>query len=171
MIMHAKTRIMRTAPRPTPPIAREQRRQRIAELVRQRRIHSQFELVDLLAELGIAVNQATLSRDLRAMGLLKGPNGYELPTEVQPDAADPSLALVHAVQTWLTGATAAENLVVLRTPVGGAQPLAIALDQAAWKAILGTVAGDDTILVVTKNAAEAKRVTKQLADLKERRRR
>ncbi|MBI5363591.1 MAG: arginine repressor [Planctomycetes bacterium] len=162
---------MRATPKPSAPITREQRRQRIAELVRQRRIHSQFELVDLLGEVGMAVNQATLSRDLRAMGLLKGPSGYELPTEVQTDAADPSLALVHAVQTWLAGATAAENLVVLRTPVGGAQPLAIALDQARWKEILGTVAGDDTILVVTKSATEAKRVTKQLVDLKERRRR
>lgn len=169
--MHATVDRMPTAPKPSAPVSRELRRQRIAELVRQRAVHSQFELVDLLGERGIAVNQATLSRDLRAMGLLKGPNGYELPTEVQQDGSDPSVALVSAVQSWLTGATAAENLVVLRTPVGGAQPLAIALDQAAWKEILGTVAGDDTILVVCRNTADARRVTRQLAELRERRRR
>jgi len=171
MIMHAEAIRMPSSPKSSPPISREQRRARIAALVRERAIHSQFELVDLLAKEGVEVNQATLSRDLRAMGLLKGPSGYELPIEVTPDGPDHSVQLFNAVHSWLAGATPAENLIVLRTPVGGAQPLAIALDQAGWKEILGTVAGDDTILVVTKSAAEAKRVTKQLLDLKERRRR
>ncbi len=150
---------------------RDHRRAKIASLVRSRAIHSQFELVDLLAKDGIDVNQATLSRDLRAMGLLKGPNGYELPLDPANDAPDHSVQLFNAVHAWLASATPAENLIVLRTPIGGAQPLAIALDQSPRKEILGTVAGDDTILVVTKSASEAKRVAKELLDLKERRRR
>jgi transcriptional regulator of arginine metabolism len=171
MFMHADCNRMRSPPKPSAPAARDARRQRIGELVRARAIHSQFELADLLAREGIQANQATLSRDLRAMGLLKGPAGYELPTEVLPERPDAGVALHAAVHTWLTGATAAENLIVVKTPVGAAQPLAIALDQAGWKDVLGTVAGDDTILLVTPNAPTARKVVRRLAELRARRRR
>lgn len=147
------------------------RRQRIAALVRERAVHSQFELQELLAAHGIAVNQATLSRDLRAMGVLKGPDGYELPTAPAAAHTDGSLALYNAVHAWLRAATSAENLVVLKTPAGGAQPLALALDQTSPKEAVGTIAGDDTILVVCKNAAEAKRLARMLLELRERRKR
>ena len=155
----------------TRPATREYRRQRIVQLVRQKRIYSQLELQELLAGEDIAVNQGTLSRDLRDMGLLTGPDGYELPSEVAARAADESVALYHAVHGWLNQATAAENLIVLKTPPGGAQPIALALDRASWKQVLGTIAGDDTVLVICKNIPDAKRVTRLLLDLRERKRR
>lgn len=150
---------------------REARRHRIAELVHAREVHSQQELGELLARDDIVVNQATLSRDLRAMGLLKGPNGYELPGAAVGERSDASVALHASAQAWLLSATPAENLVVLRTAVGAAQPLALALDRAGMKSILGTVAGDDTILVVCKSATDARRVARQLLELRESRKR
>ena len=109
---------------------RDHRRELILGWVRERRVKSQSELLDMLGSRGIDVNQATLSRDLRAMGLLKGPGGYELPAEPAPAVDDAAMALWSAVQGWLRSATQAQNLVVLRTPPGGANPLAIALDRA-----------------------------------------
>jgi len=158
-------------PKPASPPAQSDRRARIAALVRERALHSQQELAELLAREGIEVNQATLSRDLRAMGLLKGPQGYELPNDPAAVESDASVALYNAVHAWLRSATAAENLVVLKTPVGGAQPLAVALDRTSPKEVLGTIAGDDTILVVCKGAGEARRLARTLLELREKRKR
>ncbi len=155
----------------TRPAGREQRRSLILDWVRARRVKNQLELQDLLAARGIEVNQATLSRDLRAMGLLKGPDGYELPPDPTRVADDAAIALWSAVHGWLASATPAQNLAVLRTPPGGANPLAIALDRARWKEVLGTLAGDDTVIVVTRRGADARRVVRALEDLKERKRR
>src|SRR5262249_9668195 len=119
---------------------------------------------------GIEVNQATLSRDLRAMKLLKGPEGYELPPDASPAANDAALALWSAVHGWLTSATPAQNLVVLRTPPGGANALAVALDRAGWREVLGTLAGDDTVIIVTRKGADARKIVRALQDLKERKR-
>lgn len=149
---------------------REERRARIAELVRSQRLHNQAELAERLAREGIEVNQATLSRDLRDMGVLKGPHGYELPQSVDLKSVDGSLALYAAAQSWLSTVTAAENLVVVRTPIGGASPLAVALDQAGLPDVLGTVAGDDTILIVARSAAAARQLVRELNALREPRR-
>lgn len=151
--------------------SRDERRARIAELVRSRRVHSQLELSELLSRSGIEVNQATLSRDLRDMGLLKGPGGYEFPSAQPLAEADESMALYVAVHGWMSSAVAAGNLVVLKTPVGSASPLAIALDQAGWPEIVGTIAGDDTILVVARSAAAARSVVRNLNELCEGRKR
>jgi transcriptional regulator of arginine metabolism len=145
---------------------RDARRARIAELVRGKRIASQLELRERLATEGVKVNQGTLSRDLRAMGLRKGPEGYELPSEPAAGRGDESLALYTAVQAWMLGAESAGNLVVLKSPAGAASPLAIALDRARWKDVLGTIAGDDTLLAVCKTDAGAKRVARELHELK-----
>jgi transcriptional regulator of arginine metabolism len=150
---------------------RDHRRELILGWVRERRVKSQSELLDMLGARGIDVNQATLSRDLRAMGLLKGPEGYELPADPAPVADDAAMALWSAVHGWLKSATQAQNLVVLRTPPGGANPLAIALDRARWKEVLGTIAGDDTVIVVTRKGADARKTQKSLLDLRERKRR
>ena len=152
---------------PKPSLSRDHRRALILSWVRERRVRNQIELGDLLAARGIEVNQATLSRDLRAMGVLKGPEGYELPPDPAAAVADDAAtALWTAVRVWLATATPAQNLVVLRTPPGGANPLAIALDRARWREVLGTIAGDDTVIVVTRQGVEAKRVAKSLLDLK-----
>jgi transcriptional regulator of arginine metabolism len=149
---------------------RDHRRELILGWVRARRVKSQSELLDMLGTRGIDVNQATLSRDLRAMRLLKGPEGYELPPDASPAANDAGLALWSAVHGWLTSATPAQNLVVLRTPPGGANALAVALDRAGWREVLGTLAGDDTVLVVTRKGADARKIVRSLQDLKERKR-
>ncbi len=146
---------------------REARRARIAELVREQRVASQLELQELLLSERIEVNQATLSRDLRAMGLRKGPQGYELPSQPYAGARDGSVALYNAVQSWLIEAASAANLVVVKSPAGAASPLAIALDRARWQEVLGTVAGDDTVLVVCRSPRGARRVARELAALKE----
>ena len=145
---------------------RDARRSRIAELVRERRIASQLELQERLAAEGIDVNQATLSRDVRAMGLRKGPEGYEPPAEPAAVAGDGTLALYSAVHAWMVGAESAGNLVVMKSPAGAASPLAIALDRAGWKDVLGTIAGDDTLLAVCKTDAAARRVARELHSLK-----
>jgi transcriptional regulator of arginine metabolism len=160
---------MQTTPRT--PVPRDQRRALILSWIRERRVPNQVELLDLLAARGIEVNQATLSRDLRAMGVLKGPDGYELPPDpVASPADDAATALWSAARGWLTSAIPAQNLVVLRTPPGGANPLAIALDRARWREVLGTIAGDDTVIVVARRGVEARRVAKALLDLKHGRR-
>jgi transcriptional regulator of arginine metabolism len=150
-----------------PVSAREQRRARIAALVRERRIHSQWDLQELLASEGIDANQATLSRDLRDMRVLKGPEGYELPSSAASRSADESTALYSAVHTWLSSAAWAANLAVLKTPAGGASPLAVALDRANWPDVLGTIAGDDTVLVVARSPAGARRLVAELVHLRE----
>lgn len=149
------------------------RRRRIAELVLERRIASQMELQALLARDGVVVNQATLSRDVRAMGLLKGREGYELAPGVAGAGgeSDASVALYQALHAWLSSCEPAGNLVVARTPAGGAGPLGIALDRAGWKELAGTVAGDDTLLLVCRSAAGARRVARSLVALRERKKR
>lgn len=139
----------------------------ILDLVRRRRIQSQAELKGLLAHGGHAVDQATLSRDLRDMGLVKGPNGYELPRQLAPRQQGPStIGLVHALREWLDSVAIAQNLLVVKTPAGGASPLAVAIDGAGVAGVVGTVAGDDTILIVCPDARRAKAVARQLTEWK-----
>lgn len=140
--------------------SRDGRRQRILQLLEHERLRSQAELQERLAAGGHEVNQATLSRDLRDLGVVKGRDGYELPAAPPAQNAPPQLW--QAVHTWLLGATAAQNLVVLRTPAGGAQALGLALDHAALPGLVGTIAGDDTVLAVCADNRKAKALTKQL---------
>lgn len=149
---------------PTHPPAtndRDERRQRILRLLEQERLRNQAELQQRLAAAGFEVNQGTLSRDLRDLGVVKGKDGYELPqAPLSPQTTQQSLW--HAVHTWLLSATAAQNLVVLRTPAGGAQALGVAIDHAELPGVVGTIAGDDTLLAVCSDNARAKALVRQL---------
>lgn len=136
-----------TPPPPTVPPA--DRRALVVELIAQGHGDSQQALVEALAERGVRVTQATLSRDLKELGAVKGPDGYRVP-------AATATPLVEALGRWLVSATAAQNLAVLRTPPGGASPLAVRLDEASRGDVVGTIAGDDTILVVTPTADVAR---------------
>ena len=137
------------------------RRQRILALLERESVRSQAELQQRLAEAGFEVNQATLSRDLRALGVRKSPDGYELPAApLSPETAHTSLW--HAAHAWVVSAAAAQNLAVLRTPAGGAQPLALALDRAGLPGLLGTIAGDGTVLAICATAARAKALVRRL---------
>lgn len=145
----------------TLPDTRDDRRQRILRLLERERPKSQAELQQRLATAGFEVNQATLSRDLRDLGVVKGKDGYELPqAPLSPQHAHQSLW--HAVHTWLVSAQAAQNLAVLRTPAGGAQPLGLALDRAELPGVLGSIAGDDTVLVVCTDSPRARSLVKKL---------
>ena len=130
----------------------------IAELLEQHVVRSQGELADLLAAEGFTVTQATLSRDLVDIGAVKvrGESGiaYAVPGQVaSPPDRDARLRRVCA--DLLTAATASANLVVLRTPPGGANLLASAIDQALPDDVLGTIAGDDTVLVIASSVRTA----------------
>ncbi|MBM4061542.1 MAG: arginine repressor [Planctomycetes bacterium] len=145
------------------PDTRGARRERILALLEKGHVKSQAELQRQLARSGHEVNQGTLSRDLRDLGVVKGKDGYELPAVPAMSPQTAAQSLWHAVHTWLVGATAAQNLVVLRTPAGGAQPLGIAIDRAGPAGVVGTIAGDDTVLAVCKDARAARALAKRLA--------
>jgi len=153
------------------------RRQRIADLLETRVVRSQTELSDLLAADGIAVTQATLSRDLDELGAgkVRGPGGalvYALPAQGGDGTPRPGGAvresrgrLARLAAELLVSAEASGNLVVVRTPPGAANFLASALDRGAVPGLLGTIAGDDTVLIVAAGADGADRVRTQLLAL------
>lgn len=137
-----------SGPNPMHATSPKERRELLLDLIGRGHGTSQQSLVDALAEHGVDVTQATLSRDLRGLGAVKGQGGYSVPGQ----AVDP---LGKAMGEWLVSATPAQNMIVLRTPPGGASPLAVVLDREAPAEVLGTIAGDDTIFVVTPDPGSA----------------
>jgi transcriptional regulator of arginine metabolism len=143
------------------PVTKAARHARISAIVRDRPVQSQSELARLLAEAGVVVTQATLSRDLEELGAVKlrgadgSPPAYVVPAEgagpLRPSEAAPA-RLVRLLEELLTGADSSGNLVVLRTPPGAAQFLASALDRSGLPQLIGTIAGDDTILAICRDA-------------------
>ncbi|ROT26512.1 arginine repressor [Micromonospora sp. HM5-17] len=144
----------------TAPVTRTARHARIVDLIRTRPIRSQTELAELLAADGVQVTQATLSRDLEELGAVKvrggdGPAVYVIPEDGQRplrDAEQAPARLVRLLRELLTGVDSSGNITVLRTPPGAAQYLASALDRAGLPEVVGTIAGDDTVLVVAREA-------------------
>jgi transcriptional regulator of arginine metabolism len=136
------------------------RREEILRTVRQTAVHSQDELMAALRKLGFKVTQPTLSRDLRDLGLIKTPGGYVTPEALAPVAAfTPRESREHRLEQLLRDrvlfAEAAVNMVVIKTPVAEAQPLASAIDAAPIEDILGTIGGDDTIFIAFRTPAAA----------------
>jgi transcriptional regulator of arginine metabolism len=139
----------------------------IRDIVRREPIRSQEQLKHRLKTEGFDVTQATLSRDIREMGLVKGgaDGAYQAPS---PTAANPvaaTLLLQRAVGDYLTQVRRVQQLVLLRTGPGQAQPLAAALDGARLPEVVGTVAGDDTILVVAPDSRRARALVKRFEEL------
>jgi transcriptional regulator of arginine metabolism len=138
-------------------------------------VRSQDELIRRLDQVGVHVTQATLSRDLVELGAvrLRGPDGgliYALQGEPGLGAlADPAARLTRVAGELLVTAEASANLVVLRTPAGAAQLLASAIDHAGWPSVLGTVGGDDTVLVISRDPAGGEELAQALLRLAERR--
>ena len=144
---------------------REQRRQRIRELIATYEIGAQSELVTLLAAEGVEVTQATVSRDLDAMGVGKqrGADGrvaYALPE---------TGSLAQVLRQFVTGVDASGNLAVVRTPPGTATAVAIAIDGGGVPGVLATLQGDDTLLVVAQEGVAGRAIAEQLRQCKERR--
>jgi transcriptional regulator of arginine metabolism len=142
-----------------------QRQRRIVQILRSRAVGSQEELAKLLRRHGEKVTQATLSRDLEELGAFKArDNGrvvYRLPEE-PPAGAE---WLRHMLQEFTLEVASSGNLVVVKTPPGGANAVARALDNAVVEGVIGTVAGDDTILVVCAEAVRGQTVARRLRDL------
>jgi transcriptional regulator of arginine metabolism len=146
---------------------RAARQARIVELVRDRAVHSQTELLALLEDDGIATTQATLSRDLDELGALKVRGAYVIPDDGSPvrGVEGGTARLARLLGEVLTSADASGNLAVLRTPPGAAQYLASALDRAALNYIVGTIAGDDTLMVVAREPLTGAELVARLRDL------
>jgi transcriptional regulator of arginine metabolism len=142
-----------------------QRQRRIVQVLRHQQVSSQEELAGLLKRNGERVTQATLSRDLEELGAIKvRENGrvvYRLPEE--PPPGDEWLRRM--LQEFVLDVEASGNLVVVKTPPGGASAVARALDSAGAKDVIGTVAGDDTILVVCREGVKGQIVARRLRSL------
>jgi len=136
----------------------------ILNLIRSQPIRTQEEMAGALARLGIEVTQVTLSRDLRELGLVKGPLGYREPDRATVSTEEPD-SLKRALEEFVRDVKTAQNLVIIRTAAGNAQPVAVALDRQAWPEIIGTVAGDDTVFAATPDPRQAVRAKEKLLAL------
>ncbi len=151
-------------------LSEKKRRQReIAEILRSKEAGTQKEILSLLEERGILTSQSTLSNDLRELGAVKvstrdGKFRYHLPDE-EPVLPRAERMLEQEVRDFLIGYERTGNLVILKTTSGNAQGLAAALDRMRWKEVLGTVAGDDTILVISKTAGNARKALDKIKEI------
>lgn len=136
----------------------------ILRLVTDQRIASQEELRRRLAAQKLRVTQATLSRDLQELRLVKTHEGYKSEAAL-PEESTPLPPLARALGEFLLDIRPAENLLVLKTPPGGAQPLAAAVDGAKFTETAGTVAGDDTVLIITPSKRSRESLQKKIEAL------
>ncbi len=143
-------------------MSKSYRQGQILKLVRSKRILTQDELAHELRELGISATQVTLSRDVRDLRLVKTREGYQ---EMAPEEKGPGLQLLAA--EFVLDVRIAQNLVVVRTAPGNANTVAQALDQEEWPEVVGTIAGDNTILVILPDSATAEVVQERLMGILE----
>jgi transcriptional regulator of arginine metabolism len=140
------------------------RQGQILKLVESEPVENQDELRRRLGSMGVRVTQATLSRDLRELKLVKTAEGYR-PLGVATEEPTPARQLGRALREFLVEMRPAQNMLVLKTPPGGAQSLAAALDAEHWKEVAGTLAGDDTILIITPTRGARAAIQKRMEDL------
>lgn len=142
---------------------RKRRRELIRELIESNSPSSQGELVELLSRRGVVVDQSTVSRDLREMGAIRLPGGrYALPgrEEVPPGGEE----LARGLREYALSVEASGNLVVLRTAPGNAHAMAVIMDRMRLPQVAGTVAGDDTIMVVVRAGFQAGELARELRE-------
>jgi transcriptional regulator of arginine metabolism len=150
-------------------LAKPQRQHRIAQLLSQQGIASQGQIVELLAEEGVTATQATVSRDLDDLGAIKvrttgGETVYAIP-ELPSEQLAPESHLRRVLGEWVVEVASSGNLVVLRTPPGSAHVVASALDRRGVPEVVGTVAGDDTLIVVVAEEVGGAEMANRLRDL------
>ncbi|HEY3943412.1 MAG TPA: arginine repressor [Acidimicrobiales bacterium] len=148
---------------------KQQRQHRIVRLLETSAVGSQVQLVDLLAAEGVVATQATVSRDLEDLGAVKvrlpgGETAYALP-ELPRQQIAPVDHLRRVLGEWVVEIAYSANLVVLRTPPGSAHVVGSALDRSGRPGVLGTVAGDDTVLVVVDEERGGAEVAQELAEI------
>lgn len=144
------------------------RHARIKEIIEREIIETQEELAEALRKQHIEVTQATVSRDIKELMLIKVPTGdgiYRYAAPVERGSVFPKSRLVRLFRDSVTGMDFSENLIIVRTLPGVANAVASALDHAHWTEIIGTIAGDDNILVVVKPISETEAVLKRLEEL------
>lgn len=141
------------------------RQQLIVELAHDGPLPNQQELVRILSRRGYAVTQATLSRDFNELGLVRTQEGYTLPNgDAAP--AEPAPTVLRIVREFVREIRRAQNLLVIKTTAGSAQPVAFAVDGEGWEEVVGTVAGDDTVLVIAPDNKTAKRLQTRLEEMR-----
>lgn len=150
-------------------LAKPQRLHRVARILEQSTVGSQARLVELLAEEGVVATQATVSRDLEELGAIKvrvpgGETIYVIP-EQSRDRPAPEEHLRRVLGEWVVEVGHSANLVVVRTPPGSAHVVGSALDRAGLPEILGTVAGDDTVMVVATERTGGESVARQISQI------
>jgi transcriptional regulator of arginine metabolism len=144
-----------------------QRQHRVSQILKNGAVTSQAELVRLLAEQGVDATQVTVSRDLEELGAVRvrragGALVYAIP-EGPDDRPAPELHLRRVLGEWMADVTSSSNLVIVRTPPGCAHVVASALDRAGLADIAGTVAGDDTVLVIAAEGTKGSALARRLA--------
>jgi transcriptional regulator of arginine metabolism len=144
-------------------MSKNYRQGQILKLVRNKQIYTQDELAQELKAVGITATQVTLSRDLRDLRLVKTQEGYQ---EIPADEITPQLETL--ARDFLRDVRGAQNLLVLKTDPGYASPIAVALDNEDWDDIVGTIAGDDTVLVVAQDNKTAESVRRRLLEILDR---
>jgi len=150
-------------------LAKPQRQHLVAKLIEAHQIHNQTQLVELLAAENVVATQATVSRDLDEMGAIKvrvqgGESAYALPEHPKEQFA-PEDHLRRVLGDWVVEVGHSANMIVLRTPPGSAHVVGSALDRVGLPEILGTVAGDDTLMLVVAEGASAAQCSAKLSDL------
>ena len=142
------------------------RQKAILELLHRGPVESQEELQGFLAKRGFEAGQATLSRDIRELGLVKTSEGYSAGRSVT--IVEPVLPSVsRLVREFVVDIRLAQNLIVLKTSVGSAQPVAAAVDAEDWPEVVGTLAGDDTILVISPDNRTAQQLVRRIQGMLE----
>ncbi len=139
------------------------RQRAILGLLKQEPVASQQDLQRLLRKRGFKVGQATLSRDIHDMRLVKTSNGYAVAAIESPTPALPPVSRL--VREFVLDVRPAQNLLVIKTSVGSAQPVAAALDEKEWPEAIGTVAGDDTILIVCPDNKGAHKLAARIQEM------
>jgi transcriptional regulator of arginine metabolism len=143
-------------------MSKSYRQGQILKLIRSTRVLTQDDLAEELRKQGISATQVTLSRDIRDLRLVKTREGYQEMAEEERGPAFPLLAA-----EFVLDVRCAQNLVVLKTAPGHANSVAVALDQEGWPEVVGTIAGDDTILVIAPDSATAEGVQEKLMTILE----
>lgn len=142
-------------------MSKRDRQREILDIIQKNRVSSQEALRELLHERGIEVTQATLSRDMRELRLVKAPGADGVGFYSSPEEWDHTPSLASLLPTLFHSADGVDHLLVVRTMKGGAQTVAAGIDWEEWPEVLGTLAGDDTILIILRDPAK-------LAEVKER---
>jgi transcriptional regulator of arginine metabolism len=140
------------------------RQRGILELLKQGPVASQEDLQRALRKRGLKVGQATLSRDIRDLRLAKTADGYSLSAR-DGSSAPPLPPVSRLVREFVLEVRPAQNLLVIKTTVGSAQPVAAALDEEEWPESVGTIAGDDTILIVCPNKEDAQKLAARIEEM------